>query len=380
MGIDVISFSTSKYFLDLKTLAMRRDVDYRKYCEGIGQIQMAVFPQNEDIVTIGIDAAQKAISKIKDKNDIDLVMFATESTFDLSKSAAIYVHHFLGLKPNCRVFDIKQACYSGTAALQMAYSFIDTRTLNSNSKVLIIASDIVKYSPGTSGEPTQGGAAVAMIMSKNARTLLLEPFSGIYTCDIADFWRPAATNEAKFDGRLSAHNYLKSLEYSLKEYMYESGLTKTEIDYNCFHTPFCKMARKAAKQYFPYENIDKSLIYASLVGNSCSASLYLSLISLIDHSESDLSGKRIGMYSYGSGSVAEYFSGIVADEYKSVSFSDDNKKKITDRIEISFDKYETFCSPTPFNCKIEETSYKNIGNITLSEIKNGYRIYNLTTL
>ena len=58
VGIDVIAFSTSDYFLSLKTLAEHRDVDYRRYYEGIGQEKMSIFPPNEDIVTIAIDAAQ----------------------------------------------------------------------------------------------------------------------------------------------------------------------------------------------------------------------------------------------------------------------------------------------------------------------------------
>lgn len=373
IGIDAISFSTSKYFLSLKNLADHRNVDYRKYCDGIGQKLMSVFPQNEDIVTIGIDAAQKVISKDIEKNEIDLLIFATESSFDLSKSAAIHVHHFLHLKPNCRAFDVKQACYSATAALQMAKSFI---TEHSGSKVLIIASDIVKYSPCTSGEPTQGGAAVAMVISENPRLLRLEPYSGIYTADVADFWRPAAASEAMFDGRLSAHNYLKSLEYTLDGYLRESKLSPGDIDYVCFHSPFCKMARKAAKQFFPNKDIENTLIYNALIGNSCSASLYLSLISLLDNSENNLSGKRIGMYSYGSGSVAEYFSGFIADTYTDVLFREDNKKDMANRIEISFGEYEDcFCATMLPGYKIDNSRYENIGNIHLSEIKNGYRIY-----
>ena len=374
IGIDTISFSTSRYFLSLKTLADHRNVDYRKYCDGIGQKLMSVFPQNEDIVTIGIDAAEKVISKIANKDEIDLLILATESSFDLSKSAAIYIHHFLNLNPNCRVFDVKQACYSATAALQMAKSFVADHP---NSKVLIVASDIVKYSPGTSGEPTQGGAAVAMIVSADPRLLHLEPYSGVYTTDIADFWRPTTASEAKFDGRLSAHNYLKSLEYAFDEYLHKSKLHSNEIDYVCFHSPFCKMARKAARQFFPNKNIENSLIYNALIGNSCSASLYLSLISLLDNSEDDLSGKRIGMYSYGSGSVAEYFSGIITDEYKNVIFSEKNQKNISNRIEISFDEYEKyFCTITSYYKNDDKRKYENIGDVYLSEIKDGYRIYN----
>ncbi len=376
VGIDVIAFSTSDYFLSLKTLAEHRDVDYRKYYEGIGQERMSIFPPNEDIVTIAIDAAQKVLSKIDNKNDIDLLIFATESSFDLSKSAGIYVHHFLGLKPSCRVFDMKQACYSATAALQMAKSFVES---NSASKALVIGSDIVKYSPNTSGEPTQGGAAVAMLVSENPRLAYIEPFSGIYTTDIADFWRPAAATEAMFDGRLSAHNYLRSLGCALDNYLEQSSLNFEDINYTCFHAPFNKMAIKAVRQFFPERDIKDALIYNALIGNSCSASLYISLISLIDNCKRNLAGKRIGMYSYGSGSVAEYYSLVISDRYKNTLFSDSNKENLANRIEISFDEYEKLSTTAEiFNYTSKEGGkrlYRNIGSVFLAEIKDGYRIY-----
>lgn len=370
IGIDSMAFSTSKYFLDLQTLASHRNVEYAKYCEGIGQKQMSVFPPNEDIVTIGVDAAQKALSKIHDKNSIDFLIFATESSFDLSKSAGIYLHHFLQLKPDCRVIDIKQACYSATAALQLAKSFISE---NPESKVLIVGSDIVKYSPCSSGEPTQGGAAVAMVIAHNPRIMSIERHFGVHTNDIMDFWRPVNAGEALFDGKLSAYNYLKSLEITFARYLQKSGLSAAEIDYACFHAPFGKMAIKAAKQISKENKVKNTLIYNELIGNSCSSALYICLMSLLDHSENELSGKRVGMYSYGSGSVAEYFSGIVSDEYKTMLSPNENRKMLDDRIEISFKEYEHFCKVG--NINLSDNTYKNIGNVRLATIKNGSRIY-----
>lgn len=370
IGIDAIAFSTSRYFLSLKNLAAHRSVDYRKYSEGIGQLQMSVFPPCEDIVTIAIDAASKVLEKISDPDHIDLLIFATESSFDISKSAGIFVHHFLKLKPNCRVFDIKQACYSTTAALQMAKSFVQCHP---GSKVLVIGSDIVRYSPGSSGEPTQGGAAVAMVISETPRIAYIEPFSGVYTTDIADFWRPVAATEAKFDGKLSAQSYLRSLGFCLEEYKKQSHCESnldSFIDYCCFHAPFNKMAIKAAQQSFRTKDPTDSLIYNALIGNSCSASLYICLISLLDNCAENLSGKRIGMYSYGSGCVAEYFSLIVLDGYRNWLNPIENEEHLEEREEISFEEYEEICSGKKGN-----KNYKTSGNVALIEIVEGYRKY-----
>jgi hydroxymethylglutaryl-CoA synthase len=367
-GIDAIAFSTSKYFLDLKTLAEHRNVNYAKYYLGIGQTRMAIFPPNEDIVTIGIDAAQKAIASIENKDDIDVLIFATESSFDLSKSAGIYIHNFLGLKEDCRVFDLKQACYSAAAALQLAKSYVME---NSRSKVLIVGSDIVRYSIGSSGEPTQGGAAVAFIVSQNPRILEIEPYCGIHTVDIMDFWRPAHLNEALFDGKLSAYSYLKSVDVCIGRYLKNSNLKTIDVDHACFHAPFGKIARKANDQSLKCRSIEETLVYNSIIGNSCSASLFICFISILDHLKDNLVGKRIGFFSYGSGSVAEFFSGIVSEGYLQMLHTDTNQTMLSNRIEISFSEYELLGADNFHDFK----RYQNVGEVTLAGISNHRRYY-----
>ncbi|MDR1334081.1 MAG: hydroxymethylglutaryl-CoA synthase [Holosporaceae bacterium] len=372
IGIDSIAFSTSKYCLGLNVLAKERGVDCEKYYLGIGQTKMSVFPPNEDIVTIAVDAAQKALAQIEDKDAIDLLIFATESSFDLSKSAGIYVRHFLELRDDCRVFDLKQACYSATAALQLAKSYVYE---NPNSKALVIGSDIVKYLPGTSGEPTQGGAAVAFVVAQNPRILEIEPYFGVYTVDVMDFWRPACLKEALFDGKLSAYNYLKSLDICTKRYFQKSGLADNNIDHVCFHAPFGKMARKANGQSFKSRTIGETLVYNSIIGNSCSASLFISFISLMDNFAGSLTGNRVGFFSYGSGSVAEFFCGIVSENYQKMLTSEKNRIMLEERIDLEIKEYESICG----DGFCDFLTYKNIGNVSLSTINNHRRIYSKLT-
>ncbi|MDR3179774.1 MAG: hydroxymethylglutaryl-CoA synthase [Holosporaceae bacterium] len=369
IGIDSIAFSTSRYFLKLKTLAAHRGVEFEKYSHGIGQIAMSVFPPSEDIVTIAIDAARKAIAQIENIAAIDFLIFATESSFDLSKAAGIYVHHFLKLREDCRVIEIKQACYSATGALQLAKSYVRE---NHNSKVLVIGSDIVKYSPGSSGEPTQGGAAVAFLVSADPQIMIIEDGSGVHTNDIMDFWRPISESEAQFDGKLSAYNYLKSLDISFNRYLAKTNRNISAIDYVCFHAPFGKMAQKGALQIKWPNPLDDTLLYNSAIGNSCSASLYICLTSLLDHSKAPLENKRVGLYSYGSGSVAEYFSGIIAEKYRSIITPEENQRLLASRKEISFEEYELFCSNSSDSAN---KTYENSGAVRLKSLENKKRIY-----
>lgn len=367
IGIEKITFSTSKYFIKLETLARHRNVNYEKYYLGIGQEQMAIFPPAEDIVTLSFGAARKILDD-SSKDEIDLLIFASESTFDLSKSLGLYLHKFLNLKDTCRTFDVKQACYSVTAALQLAKTYVES---NKNSKVLIVGTDILKYQPGTTGEPTQGGAAVAMLISKDPKILKIEPYSGVHTYEIMDFWRPVNKNEAYFDGKLSAYNYLKSLTECLKKYYKNSHLLPNDIDDVCFHAPFSKMAIKAARQEFQDHDISHSLVYNKIIGNSCSASVYICLISLLDNAKADLAGKRMGIFSYGSGSVAEFFSCVVSNEYKKFLKTTEHKKLLKNRIELPFSEYEAICyGQTATNKK-----YLTQSPLFLKTIESGKHLY-----
>src|SRR5690606_10375127 len=133
-------------------LAEARGVDPDKFTIGIGQDEMALAPVTQDAVTLAANAALQIIDE-EDKEKIDLVLFGTESGIDHSKSAAVYVHNLLGLNPYARSVELKQACYSATAGIQMAKGHI---ALNPDSKVLVIGADIARYGLGTPGEATQG--------------------------------------------------------------------------------------------------------------------------------------------------------------------------------------------------------------------------------
>src|SRR5690625_3091015 len=101
IGIDKIGFYTPHMYVDMNKLAVARNVEPEKFTIGIGQDEMAVAPITQDPVTLAANAALQIIDE-EEKESIDFVMFGTESGIDHSKSAAIYVHQLLGLKPEAR--------------------------------------------------------------------------------------------------------------------------------------------------------------------------------------------------------------------------------------------------------------------------------------
>lgn len=384
VGIDTLSFYTSHYTLDLAELAKARGVDVEKYYVGLGQRNMAVPPPDEDIVTMAANAGLGAIRDV-DSASIELLLFATESGIDQSKAAGIYVHDLLGLPERCRVIELKQACYSATMALQLALPYLRQHP---DKKVLLIASDIARYGLGTSGESSQGCGAIAMVLSVNPRIIAFEPEYGVVTANVMDFWRPNYTDAAFVEGKYSSKLYLQMLEKSWQQYNERSNRHFTDHSYYCYHMPVPRLVEKAHQHLAKMAGNEKlseerlqqqigcSLEYGRHIGNSYTASLYVGLASLLDLTKEDLTGKRLGFYSYGSGCVAEYFSGIVQLGYQKALNTVRHENMLANRTTLSYSKYEAFYSfKYPQDGSFCEIPMYQTGLFRLAAIRDHKRMY-----
>lgn len=344
IGIDKLGFYTSHLYVEMAKLAKAREVDPNKYLIGIGQEKMAVIPPTQDAVTLAANAAASIITK-EDMEKIDLVIVATESGVDNSKSVAAYVSRLLGLRKDIRVLELKQACYAATAGLQLAKGHI---ALHPDKKALVIGADIARYGLKTAGEPTQGGGAVAMLVANDPQILTLQDDSVYYADDIMDFWRPLAATEALVDGKYSAGIYLDFFAKVFARYQQETGLTANDFKALLFHLPYTKQGLKAlrvaissldpTKQAQLLAEFEASKQYSKVTGNLYTGSLYLSLLSLLENSTSLCPGDRLGLFSYGSGAQAEFYSGILQPKFKEAL--GDHTKLLAHRKEVDVLEYE----------------------------------------
>ena len=387
IGIDSISFYTSRYFIDLKTLAGARGTDFNKYYVGLGQEKMAIPPPDEDIVTMAANAALPLV-KDQDLSNLDLLLFATESGIDQSKAGGIFVHGLLDLPKRCRTVELKEACYGQTIGLQLALAMV---ARNPESKALVIGTDIARYDLASPGEPTQGCGAVAMMITANPRLLAIDPEAGMFTDDVMDFWRPNYRDQAVVDGKYSTRVYLGALLETWKQYAEKSGRGYRDMDRFCYHLPFTKIAIKAQEKLAKLNDVAlteeqaeavlaDSLRYNRITGNSYSASLYVGLNSLLDHAAEDLAGKRIGWFSYGSGCVAEYFSGVVQPGYRQHIRADAHREMLANRTELSFQQYEDiFNLRFPTDGGEHTFAQYRTGAFRLAGVNQHKRLYEKTT-
>lgn len=347
IGIDKINFYVPKFYVDMAKLAEARQVDPNKFLIGIGQTEMAVSPVNQDIVSMGANAAKDIITD-EDKKKIGMVIVATESAIDSAKAAAVQVHRLLGIQPFARCFEMKEACYAATPAIQLAKDYLANRP---EEKVLVIASDTARYGLQSGGEPTQGAGAVAMMISHNPSILQLNNDAVAYTEDVYDFWRPTGHAYPLVDGALSKDAYIRSFQHSWNEYAKRENKSLADFESLCFHVPFTKMGKKALESIIDDADettqerlragYEDAVYYNRYVGNIYTGSLYLSLISLLENHELS-SGQTIGLFSYGSGSVGEFFSANVVDGYQNHLDIKSHQSALKQRQEVSVEDYETF--------------------------------------
>ena len=346
IGIDKIGFATSPYVLRLKDLAAARDTDPEKLSKGLLLKEQSVAPITEDIVTLAATAADDILTD-EDKEAIDMVILATESGIDQSKAAAVFVHGLLDIQPFARSFEMKEACYAATAALDYAKLHVEKFP---QSKVLVIASDIAKYGIGTPGEPTQGAGAVAMLISQNPRILSFNDDNVAQTRDVMDFWRPNYATTPFVNGIYSTQQYLDSLKTTWAEYQKRTGLALTDFSAVCFHLPYPKLALKGLKKILDKSlseekkdqlqyNFDQSILYSQRVGNIYTGSLFLGLLSLLENQPQLKAGDRIALFSYGSGAVSEIFSANLVPGFEQLL---DHKRmeKLDQRTVLSVADYE----------------------------------------
>ncbi|MFT8728380.1 MAG: hydroxymethylglutaryl-CoA synthase [Liquorilactobacillus ghanensis] len=346
VGIDKIGFFTSDLYIDMVKLAKQRQEDPNKYLIGIGQKKMAVIRPTQDAVSLAANAAAQILTE-KDRAKLGLVVFGTESGVDNSKSAAAYLAGLLQLPKNLRVVEIKQACYGATAGLDFAQGYI---MLHPQEKVLVIGADIARYGLNTPGEPTQGGGAVAMLVTAAPRIIAFENVNTAAACDAGDFWRPLGETEARVAGKFSNNLYLDLLQQVWQEYIKQTGAKLEDFAGLLFHLPYTKLGLKGLRSLTTgadattsvrlFKQFEAARMYNCQVGNLYTGSLYLSFLSLLKNSLELQAGQRIGFYSYGSGAQAEFFSGLLQPGFERQLAQINPAQQLAERHEISITAYE----------------------------------------
>ena len=355
VGIEKIRAYPGPLFLDFDELGEARGHDLNDLHEALMVRTRSINPLWEDPVTMAVNAANPMLSD-EDRQSIELLVVATESGVDQGKAISAFAHKHLGISPNCRVFEAKQACYATTAGVMMAANWVMSG-MNPGAKALVISTDQSRQSIGLDYEWVMGAGAVAMLISDQPKVIELElAHNGFWTLDVLDTFRPTTKVETG-NGEASLYCYIDALEGSYQHFLSRVG---HDVDFdayfkkNIYHVPFGGITFQAhrtmlrqwrrMKKSEAYEHFCKKskpgLTYNSRVGATYSGSTFLALMGMIDSCDDLLPGDRISIFAYGSGSSGEFYSAVICPEAREVVAAAGLEDLLAARTQISVKQYE----------------------------------------
>lgn len=169
----------------------------------------------QSVYTLAANAAWRLMQAYGiDPGEVGYLALGTESSSDNSAGAVI-VKGMLNdalaangaplLARECEVPEYKHACLGGVYGLKGALRYLATD--GAGRKAIVVCADIAEYERGSSGEPTQGAGAVAMLLESEPQLLHVDLGRAGSASDyrIADFRKPFArfrNQPARADGQM----------------------------------------------------------------------------------------------------------------------------------------------------------------------------------
>ena len=191
---------------------------------------------------------------------------------------------------------------------------------------------------------------------------------------------------AKVDGKYSTQVYLDFFKHTFNDYKEQKNLETKDFAAIVYHLPFTKMGLKANRIAIEGEDeetnarlMDSFTAAKELnanVGNIYTGSLYLSLLSLLENGDLK-AGDLTGLFSYGSGAMAEFYSANVVEGYEKQIDKAGDEALLAKRKKLSVDEYERIFSEALEDPKndVELVSDEDSGKYYFAGIKDDIRQY-----
>ncbi|WPK26763.1 hypothetical protein PUMCH_004124 [Australozyma saopauloensis] len=373
VGIKALEVYIPSSFVNQEELEKFDGIPAGKYTIGLGQTNMAFVNDREDIYSLSLTATSRLLKNYNiDPNSIGRLEVGTETLLDKSKSVKSVLMQLFGDNDDIEGVDTVNACYGGTSAVINAVNWIESSSWDGRDAI-VVAGDIAIYAKGAA-RPTGGVGSVAMLIGPDA-PIVFDSVRGSHMEHAYDFYKPDFTSEYPVvDGHFSLTCYTKSLDHAYKNYSKKVvGAGKTVglldyFDYSAFHVPTCKLVTKsfarllyndfvanpeAFKEKLDKETFDQilaltyeqsltdrnlekvflglakqesarrltpALKLATNTGNMYTASCWTSLSSVLYFiGNEELQGKRISIFSYGSGLASTLLSVKVVGDISNIT-------------------------------------------------------------
>jgi outer membrane protein assembly factor BamB len=136
--------------------------------------------------------AARAMLTDEDRSRIELLIVGSESGVDSEKPMSTWVQRYLGLTPHCRNFEVKHACYGGTAGLRMALGWVASGMAH-GAKAPVISTPVVVDGRG-------------VVANQNGALYSFDAANGqdLKTLDLRQVGDPAVVKNLKVNASLAA--------------------------------------------------------------------------------------------------------------------------------------------------------------------------------
>ncbi|MEO1595719.1 MAG: hydroxymethylglutaryl-CoA synthase [Pseudomonadota bacterium] len=224
--------------------------------------------QQHSVYTMAASAVLRLIRNYDiDASEVRFLGLGTESSLDNSAGAviikgmidsALRAEGRAPLSRACEVPEFKHACLGGVYAMKAAIRALacDGR----GSKAIVVCADIAEYQRGSSGEPTQGAGAVAMLVEEDPKLAVVDLAASGSASDyrIMDFRKPmmrfcgqdrSETHQVQdypvFNGKYSTTCYIDETLHALADMYERRGIDAAahirSIPHIFMHRPYRRM-------------------------------------------------------------------------------------------------------------------------------------------
>jgi len=367
IGIEKMRVYPCSMAMDMHSLVEARGGNVAEVCGDMMITERSVNPPWEDPVTMAVNAARDLLND-EDRRSVKLLLVASESAPDQEKALSTWVQRYLDLPDDCRNLEVKHACYGGSGALNLALAWLHAEA-EEGDKALVICTDQSRAHFNRPYEFVMGAGAVAMLLSRDADFFHIDRgLSGLFTHEVSDLIRPTSRVEAGHS-ETSLLSYIDAVDTAFKRYCEKvdakRGIALANLQAiqswfprQIYHAPFGGITRRAhravmrslpdfnakivAKDY--EERVLPSLGFNRRMGGTYAGSVFISLLTLAGEISSNgddfPSENRVGIYSYGSGSTGEFYSGCFGKSAKQSALQADLPGLLDARLNLTLAEYE----------------------------------------
>jgi len=250
IGISGLAAYTPPFRVWLEDWCKWTDNQWPKIREVVGR-SFRVRGRNQSVYTMAATAVMRLIDQYDvDPTRVKFLGLGTESSTDNSAGAiivkgmvdqALIARGKAPIARSCEVPEFKHACLGGVYGMKNAIRHLALDGVG--GQAIVVCADIAEYARGSSGEPTQGAGAIAMLLEEDPTLAEVDLVQSGSASDyrIMDFRKPmlrfcgqdrSESHQVQdfpvFNGKYSTTCYIDETLHALSDMYEKRGLTASD--------------------------------------------------------------------------------------------------------------------------------------------------------